>query len=395
MQNFPHPIDILVVGCGLTGAVVARELAEYGKKVLLWDRRDHIGGNMFDYTDPYGIHVHKYGPHTFHTNDQTLYDYICRFSDWQAYELKCGAEIDGKCTPVPFNFQTLDDFYTPEKAAQIKQCLLERFANRTTASVVDVLNCGEPLAVAYANFLFEKDYRPYSAKQWGVPPETIDPSILERVPLRFSYKDSYFDDTYQCIPKTTYADFFNALLNHPNIQLELQKEALQHLRISQDSSHVLFNGARAGFKVVYTGALDELFGCRFGELPYRSLHFEWKHEDIESKQNMPVVAYPQAEGYTRIVEYKKMPPQDVRGTTYEVEYPRQYCSANGDEPYYPLMTEQSLRLYQRYRELASNVDGLYCCGRLGDFKYYNMDQALGHALELVSLLKSEEHETVF
>lgn len=392
MQSFTQPIDILVVGCGLTGAVVARELAEHGKKILLWDRRDHIGGNMFDYVDEYGVLVHQYGPHTFHTNDKTLYDYICRFADWQAYELKCGAEIDGICTPVPFNFQTLDDFYTPKRAAQIKQCLLERFVGRETASVVEVLNCGEPLAVEYANFLFEKDYRPYSAKQWGVAPETIDPSILNRVPLRFSYKDTYFDDAYQLIPKNSYADFFRNLLNHPNIQVELEKEALKHLSISQDGRHVLLDGERPGFQVVYTGALDELFSCRFGELPYRSLHFAWKHEDIESKQNMPVVAYPQADGYTRIVEYKKMPPQDVRGTTYEVEYPRQYCSANGDEPYYPLLTAESKQLYQRYKKLASNVKRLYVCGRLGDFQYYNMDQALRHALDMANLLISEERE---
>lgn len=383
MLGLVQSIDILVVGCGLTGAVIARELAEHGKKILIWDRRNHIGGNMFDYYDDFGVLVHRYGPHLFHTNNKMLYEYVCRFAQWEAFKLTCGAEIDGICTPVPFNFQTVDDFYPPNHAKLLKQRLLSCFAGRETVSIIDVLNCEDAMVSEYANFLFEKDYRLYSAKQWGVPPETIDQSILERLPLRFSYRNDYFDDTYQVIPKSTYSAFFKALLNHPNIRVELQKEALNHLCISQDGLELQMDGEKAKFQVVYTGAVDELFGWRFGELPYRSLRFEWKHEDIESLQNMPVVAYPQAEGYTRIVEYKKMPIQNVVGTTYEIEYPLRYHAASGEEPYYPLLTTDSIHLFQRYHDLASRVDGLFCCGRLGDYKYYNMDQALERALEMV------------
>lgn len=378
-------MDVLVVGCGLTGGVIARELAEQGRKVTVWDRREHIGGNMYDYVDEHGILVHKYGPHTFHTKDKSLYDYMCRFGEWKKYKLTCGAMIKGKFTPTPFNFQTIDDFYDSEEAGKLKNELSAYFDGREFATVLEVLGANNDMISAYGQFLFAHDYSLYTAKQWGIAPEQVDPSILKRVPLRFSYEEGYFDDAYQVMPKTTYVDWFRNLLDHPNITVELGVEALEHLSV--EDGKLLLDGVACDIPVVYTGALDELFSQSEGSLPYRSLRFEWHYEDVESKQPYPVTAYPEAEGYTRITEYKKLPMQDVKGTTYAVEYPLIYKPGEGMEPYYPVLTEESQQKAAVYKSMADSITNLYPCGRLADFKYYNMDQALARALDVLKEIK--------
>lgn len=378
----------LIVGCGLTGSVIARELAEQGHTVTIWDRRNHIGGNMYDYKDEHGIIVHKYGPHCFHTNNKDLYDYMCRYNEWIPYRINCQAEIDGKATPSPFNFQTIDDFYTKEEAESIKEAFKTEYPNQEFVTVLEALESPNNHIRQYAEFLFEKDYSLYTAKQWGLSPKEIDPSVLKRVPLRLSYNDGYFDDTYQIMPSNTYVDFFKNLLNHPKIKVQLGIEALDHITKDEDNKTILVDGD-SNFTVVYTGALDELFDCRFGKLPYRSLRFDWKYEDKDSFQGAPLVAYPQAKGYTRIVEYKKMTPHiPQHGTSYAVEYPLPYNKDKEVEPYYPVLTHESQLLYSQYEAVADSFENLEHCGRLADFKYYNMDQALLKALEYSkSLLK--------
>lgn len=377
-------MDYLIIGCGLSGAVIARHLAEQGKTVTIWERRDHIGGNMYDYVDEHGFLVQKYGPHTFHTKKKELYDYMCRFASWQDYKLTCGAVWDGKYTPTPFNFTTIDTFFPVEKAAVLKEKLKKAFAGRETATVVEVLSYPDTDIRAYAEYLFANDYAPYTAKQWGVSPAEIDPSVLKRVPLRFSYDEGYFDDPYQVMPEHSFTEFFERLLDHPGITVQLGVEALEHLQI-QDN-RILLDGEPCPVPVVYTGALDELFGRVYGALPYRSLHFAWRYEEKDSLQNAPVVAYPQEAGYTRITEYKKLPVQGGHGTSYALEYPLPCQEGQSAEPYYPVLTQESQQQYDKYRKLADAVPGLICCGRLADFKYYNMDQALERALDLCKSL---------
>ena len=377
----------IIVGAGLSGSVIARDLAEKGKQVEVWDRRKHIGGNMYDRVDEHGILIHQYGPHTFHTTKEYLFKYMAQYAEWIPYKLTCMAQINGFFTPTPFNFQTIDDYYSEKEGDYLKKCIKDTFGDRKTATVLEVLQCKNEVIRKYAEFLFEHDYSLYTAKQWGISPEKVDPSILKRVPLRFSYDVGYFDDEWQVMPKISYTEFFKSILNHPNIEVQLGIEALDHLSVSDDETRILIDGKERSTTVVYTGALDELFRNDEGALPYRSLRFEWKYEDIESKQPAPVVAYPQAEGYTRITEYKKLPIQNVKGTTYAIEYPLQYEAGKKQEPYYPLLTEKSQLLAERYKSRAKKIQNFYFCGRLADFKYYNMDQALEQALNICKMIK--------
>lgn len=380
-------MDCLIIGCGLCGSVIARELAEHGKEVTIWERRDHIGGNMYDYTDAHGYLVQKYGPHIFHTKKKELFDYLCRFESFMPFKLTCGAVWEEKYTPTPFNFTTIDTFFSPEEAASLKEKLRSAFTGRETATVIEVLEHPDPEIRAYAAYLFKNDYAPYTAKQWGVSAAEIDPSVLKRVPLRFSYDEGYFDDAYEAMPAHSFTKIFENMLAHPNITLRLRVEALERLRVQEGT--LFLDGEAVKMPVVYTGALDELFACAYGRLPYRSLRFEWKYDAArESLQEAPVVAYPQEEGYTRITEYKKLPPQQGLGTSYALEYPLIYREGEKMEPYYPVPTAQSQEQFKKYKALADSIPNLICCGRLADFKYYNMDQALERALETAEAIKS-------
>lgn len=378
-------MDCLVVGCGLSGSVAARYLAEKRNwKILVVEKRNHIGGNMYDYRDANGILVHKYGPHTFHTNDKRLYDYISQYESWTEFHLKCGAVMRGKYTPTPFNFRTIDQFYEAEKAAAIKAAIAKWYGPVTQAPVTEMLQHDEPLIREYAEFLFRNDYQLYTAKQWGISPDQIDPSVLKRVPVEFSYREGYFTDRYQVMPVNGYVRFFDSLLKHPSIEVRLNTDALESLKADPESGRLFWNGSRITCPVIYTGAIDELFRQQFGKLPYRSLRFEWKTLRTDSFQDAPVVAYPEAEGYTRITEYKKLPVQDVKGiTTIAVEYPLAYQKELRQEAYYPIPGGENQTCYERYRHIAEKIPNLHLCGRLADYKYYNMDQVLSCTLRLM------------
>lgn len=379
-------MDALIIGCGLTGSVVARHLAEQGKKVTIWERRDHIGGNMYDYRDENGIMVHKYGPHVFHTYKESLVNYMRCFGQWVDFPITCQVSMLGKTTPSPFNFQTIDDYYAPEDAAALKEALLAAYPGRDKVTIVELLESTIPLIKQYANFLYSNDYSLYTAKQWGVSPSEIDPSILKRVPVLLSYKNGYFDDSWQIVPRDGYTQWFRELLNHPNIDVCLNIEALKRLKIID--SRVWIDGISFDGMVVYTGPLDELFQNIYGELPYRSLRFEWKTEQVKHYQGAPLVAHPEAKNYTRITEYSHFPQiEEHENTSLAYEYPMMYQPDGKTEPYYPILTDKSQEDYRKYRALADGVQGLICCGRLADFKYYNMDQALDNALTVCNAMR--------
>lgn len=372
-------MDVLVVGCGLTGSVIARHMAERGKKVVMWERREHIGGNMYDYVDGNGIRVHKYGPHVFHTYDEHLKDYMLRYGQWTPFPITCRVDMLGKVTPSPFNSQTIDDYYPPVKAAALKAALAQAYPGRDKTTIVELLESDEPLIKEYANFLYANDYSLYTAKQWGISPAEIDPSVLKRVPVLFSYKDGYFDDTWQMVPEEGYTAWFRTLLDHPNIEVQLNVEALERLRIRD--GELLLDGTPFAGLVVYTGAVDELLGMKYGPLPYRGLRFEWQTREGEHTLAAALVAYPAAEGYTRITEYSHFPQKERHEkTSLAYEYPLPYLEGETAEPYYPILTRESMERHSRYMRELEQVPNLVCCGRLADFKYYNMDQALDRAL---------------
>lgn len=373
----------LIVGCGITGATIGRLLAEAGQEVEMWERRNHIAGNMYDYIDEHGILVHKYGPHIFHTNNESVWKFVNRFDEWMPYKLVCGASWDGKYTPTAFNFKTIDVFYAEEDAAKLKQKLIAAYPEKESATVVELLQNPDPDIRGYAEFLFKNDYAPYTAKQWGISAEDIDPSVLRRVPIRFSYDESYFSDKYEALPFHGYTWMIEKMLCHENISIKLATDfipnaEIEHGQISVKESKDVF--------VVYTGAIDEIFRGEFGKLPYRSLMFKWIYKDIESFQPAPVVAYPQEPEYTRITEYKKLPCQSVRGTSCVIEYPIPYRSGQTGEPYYPILTEESNRQFEEYKGRAMKIKNLRCCGRLGEYKYYNMDQAIERAMIIANEL---------
>lgn len=373
-----------IAGSGIVGAVLAAELAKKGHTVQVLERRAHAGGNVYDYDDEYGIHVHHYGPHIFHTNDDEVYRYVSDNCELKDFNLVCGSVMDGKCVPTSFDFSSVDTFFQ-EEAEEIKVHIKAEFGDRASATVLEMLESQDSYVRRFADFLYEKDYKPYTAKQWGIDPEKVDRQIFKRVPILFSYGSKYFSDKYQAMPVKGYMEFIENLLKHPSIELRLNEEALD--RFSIRDNQVMDGDKPLDGILIFTGALDELFDCKHDKLPYRSLRFVWKHEDIDSFQDMPVVAYPQAEGFTRITEYKKLPVQEVRGTTYAVEYPLPYKQGEAMEPYYPVLTEESQKLFRKYYDEAKQVRGLAFAGRLAEFKYYNMDQAIRRALDLARELQ--------
>ena len=382
--------DFLIIGAGFSGSVIAREMAEHGAHVLIIERRNHIAGNMYDFYDEQGLLLHKYGPHTFHTNDKELVDYISQYAKWEDYKLTCMVHMEGLYTPSPFNFQTIDDYFSVTDANQIKEELLKEYGESEKVTITDMLECKNHYIKQFADFLFEKDYRPYTAKQWGISPEEIDIEVLRRVPVVLSYKTGYFDDAYQCLPKYGYTKFFESLLAHPNIHIQLGVDARSRLRIDIDHKRVYFDGEQAFYPIVYSGAVDELLNYKYGELPYRSLQFVWNTDSVDSFQLAPIVAYPQAKDFTRITEYKKMPAQHIQGvSTYAIEYPIAYVPGEKNEPYYPVLNEKNNHIYQQYRNDATVIPNLFLCGRLAEYKYYNMDQTLQKALALCEELKSK------
>lgn len=381
--------DCIVVGAGLAGGILARKLAEEkNKKVLIIERRDHIAGNMYDFDNEYGIKVQRYGPHTFHTNIEAVYQFLTRFCEPESYKTRCEAVIDGISTPSPFNFKTIDQFYPKDEAKELKEKLLAYYGNRGEVTVIEMLDAEDEDIRKHAEFLFEKDYRPYTSKQWNLKPEEIDSSVLKRVPIVLSYRDTYFDDKYEFMPKGGFTTMYERMVEHPRITIQLGEDAFKYIDLDTEQRIVFFNDEKV--PVIYTGAIDELFGYMFGELPYRSLDFEFKSYKMDSFQNTAIVAYPQAEGYTRITEYTKMPMQDGKGiTSVAYEFPVTY-DVNADirnEPYYPVLTQQSQMVYERYKKYAERFENLILCGRLADFKYYNMDILTERALKLYEEIK--------
>jgi UDP-galactopyranose mutase len=353
--------DCLVVGAGFAGSVMAERLAAgLNQRVLVVERRDHIGGNAYDTPDREGVLIHRYGPHIFHTNSEKVAAYLSRFTAWRDYEHRVLADVDGKLLPMPINLTTLNRMYgldmTPEAAAAF---LASRAEKRG-----DIRSAEDVVVSAVGRELYEKFFRGYTRKQWGLDPSELDRSVTARVPTRTTTDDRYFTDTFQKMPLHGYTRMFEKMLDHPNITVRTGTEYRDIAR------HVRFR------HLVFCGPIDEFFGYRYGRLPYRSLRFE--HVTLPQRQFQPVgvVNYPSATvPYTRITEYKHLTGQQHASTSLSYEYP----TDEGD-PYYPVPRPENAALFQRYQALADTMTDVSFVGRLATYRYYNMDQVVAQAL---------------
>ena len=363
-------IDWIIAGAGFTGATLAERIATAcNERVLVVERRPHIAGNAYDLPDSDGLLRHRHGPHIFHTQSEKVWRYLQRFSAWRPYFHRVRAVVDGRQIPVPFNLDSIEALFPRALAERYQAALLARFRFGERVPILKLMSEAEGELAEFARFVYEKVFRNYTLKQWGLAPEELSPSVTARVPIVVSRDDRYFQDRWQAMPAEGYTALIDRMLDHPNIKVMLRTD-FREVR-------PLFPDAR----VIYTGAIDDYFGHRFGTLPYRSLRFEWQTLTAEQHQEVATINYPQEYDFTRITEMKHLTGQTGARTALLAEYPQVY-QPGVNEPYYPIPREQNQTLYARYQALAREEEDVIFCGRLGDYKYYNMDQAVGAALSV-------------
>ncbi|MEH2149111.1 UDP-galactopyranose mutase [Nostoc sp.] len=353
--------DYLVVGAGFSGSVIAERLATQGKKVLVVDKRNHIGGNAYDHYNDDGILVHKYGPHIFHTNSREVFDYLSRFTQWRSYEHRVLASVDGQLVPIPINLDTINKLY----GMNLNSFEVEEFYKSLAEPVENIRTSEDVVVSKVGRVLYEKFFRNYTRKQWGLDPSELDKSVIARIPTRTNRDDRYFTDSYQAMPLHGFTRMFDNMLNHPNIKVMLNTDYQE------------IQKAIPCREMVYSGPVDEYFDYRYGKLPYRSLDFKHETHNTTVFQTAPVINYPNEQLYTRVTEFKYLTGQEHSKTSIVYEFPK----AEGD-PYYPVPRSENQEIYKKYKVLADETPGIYFVGRLATYKYYNMDQCVAQALSV-------------
>ncbi len=360
--------DYLIVGAGFAGSVLAERIAsQLNKKVIIVEKRKHIAGNAYDEYDEYGILVHRYGPHIFHTNSKEVFDYLSQFTEWIPYEHKVLAKIGDEYYPIPINRITLNKLYnldlkTDEEVAAFYEKVRERRYPIKNSEDIIVNQVGLDL--------FEKFFRHYTKKQWNLEPRELSPSVCGRIPVRTNDDCRYFTDKYQFMPKEGYTKIFEKMLSHKNIEIVLNtdyKKVVNEIKYD---------------KMIYTGPIDYFFDYKYGRLSYRSINFIYKNFKVESYQPVSVVNYVEpGTDFTRVTEYKKITSQDSDFTTVSFEY-----SVKDGDPYYPIITDSNMELFKKYNQEANKIDNLILCGRLAEFKYYDMHHVIARSLKIFELL---------
>ena len=374
-------VDTLIIGSGCAGSVVARVLAEKGQHVHIIEKRNHIAGNCYDEYDEHGVLIHAYGPHIFHTNEQDVYEFLSRFTDWYDYQHEVVGNVYDKIIPIPFNLNTLKIVFGEEKGSQLEQELIETYGYRAKVPILELQKSASKGIQEVAQYVYENIFLKYTMKQWNQKPEEVDQSVTARVPVVISYDNRYFQENYQGMPQKGYTKLFENMLNHENIEIELGKDAKEVLSFDFENYKILYKGEIFDGHVIFTGAIDDFFNHCLGQLPYRSLRFEFEHYDQDDYQGHAVVNYTVSEDYTRITEFKYLTGQQIHGTTIVKEYPEVYKDSR-QVPYYAILNDENRAMHQRYVDLVRPFEHFHLLGRLAQYRYYNIDGIVKEALTL-------------
>lgn len=370
----------IIIGAGISGSVLAERIVScLNEKVLLIEKRNHAGGNCYDYKDKSGIIVHKYGPHLFHTDNKEVFDYLSKFTEWRNYNHKVLAYIDGKKIPLPFNFNSINKLFKPEKADKFKDKLLLHYKENIKVPIFKLLENHDEDLKFLANFIYEKIFLNYTIKQWGKNPKELDASVSARVPVFIGYDDRYFNDLYQSVPLNGYTELFKNMLNHPNIKLSLNTD-FKNISSLKEGKIYIYGKEYKGL-LIYTGPIDEIFGYKFGRLKYRTIKMEFEEHKTKYFQESAVVNYPNEYEFTRITEFKHIHPAETDKTVILKEYPKDALS-DEDIKYYPFFDDENGERYKKYSRLAKDYRNLILLGRLAEYKYYDIDDAVKRALEV-------------
>ena len=385
MKNY----DVIIVGAGFAGSTLARKFADDGKKVLIIEKRSQIAGNMFEETLDNGVRIHKYGPHIFHTNNEKVFQFLQKYSDWYFYEHKVLGKIDGKLVPIPFNFKSLELLFSQDKSNFIKEKLLNKYNGISKISILDLINDEDDTIKEFGQYVYNKVFVNYTAKQWNIPIEEVDTSVINRVPVILGYDDRYFQDKYQYMPKDGFTVLFENMLNSDNIDVILNKNCKEVINIDIENKKIYYDDREFIGKVIFTGEIDNLLDYKYGPLPYRSLNLVFENLNYNYYQSTSVVNYPNEEDFTRITEFKYLSNQLVdNNTTILKEYPVKYDHLSSKtDPYYAILNQDNINLYNKYVDEIKDIKNLYLCGRLAEYKYYNMDAVIERAFNLYDEIK--------
>ena len=375
--------DYIIVGAGLAGCVMAERISTVlNKNVLIIEKRNHIGGNCYDYYNEDGIMVHKYGPHIFHTNLENVWKYLSQFTDWHIYQHHVLGFIDGKKVPVPFNINTLYNLLPKNLAEKLEKKLINKFGYNTKIPILELKKSDDKELLFLADFIYKKVFLNYTQKQWKMKPNELNPSVTGRVPVFISKDNRYFQDKYQGMPKEGYTKMFERMLKNKNIKIMLNTDFKDILTFN-DTELNLF-GQKFNGKLIFTGKIDEFFDYKFKELSYRSLRFDFETLDNSYFQEVGTINYPNDYDFTRITEFKFLTNQKHSKTSIVKEYPQEYNKniKGKDIPYYPIPKKENEEIYEKYNEEANKLDNVIFIGRLAEYRYYNMDAIIGTTLKI-------------
>jgi UDP-galactopyranose mutase len=365
-------VDFLVVGAGLTGSVIAEQIAtQLDKRVLVVEKRNHIGGNAYDYYNKDGILIHKYGPHVFHTNSRKIWRYLSKFTDWRLYYHKVNATIEGKNIPIPFNLNSIYQCFSPSFAEELESLLINEYGFGKRVPIIKLKEETTGKLNFLANYIYDNVFAGYTKKQWNLDPEELAPSVTARIPVFISRDDRYFQDTYQGLPLLGYTRMFKNMFAHNN-----NIKILLNTHYKEIVDDIDFD------RMIYTGPTDSFFDYMHGELPYRSLHFEYKSFNEKKHQPVGAITYPNEYEFTRVAEFKHLTGQKSDKTTVSTEYPQPY-KIGKNIPYYPIPMKETCKIFSQYQTEINKINKkVLFAGRLADYRYYNMDQAVGRALSV-------------